>query len=274
MSAQSGQSSQGQAFTLTVPPERETRVTFRVEPHCACHLYHPARPHERLQLDSDAQGIVSFHLRVPRDTRNLELRLDQTTPSGSTFLHTVVVSADGHYWHAAPEPVGLPKGTLRPALEAYPLGISDQDLVERGYPPQPRADRSLKAHARWRHLVAEPYTLVDPFRIAHEHVKFGAGRGNDDVMAPTLPLPPPGPELQHALKLLRRTFPRVRQWERSFYNANSSNWSGIFIQQPINNFFLVQADWRVPRVAPAPNSILRSEAAMDTSAAVCAVGRS
>lgn len=265
MSTPTGPVTQGRRFERTVAPEQETLISLQVEPHCACDLFHPARPEGRLRLDSDEQGIVRFHLRIPREATGLELQLAHAGKEGNTQVHTVAISADPYCWGDALRtalPAAPPKTALRPALESYPQGISNKALVERGYPPQPHPQRSPRAHRRWRQLVSQPYATVNPFRAPREDSRFGAGYGSGDVMSPTLPLPPPGPELKQALKLLRRSFPGARQWERSFYNSNSSNWSGVAIQQPVNNFFLVQGDWRVPRVSPAPESILRSEAAM------------
>jgi hypothetical protein len=256
-------STQGlQSFARAVPLEQETLIVLDVAPHSAYRIFHGADPKKHLQLDSDERGRLSFYLTVPRNTEPFELHL---VKAGEELAHPIAISADPHYWERHDEAKvqsHAAKGAIRPALTGFPQGVSNKELTSRGYPPQPNPERSPTAHARWRELVSKPYTLVNDFRVPHEDIRFGSHVGAGSIMSPTLPLPPPSPELAQSLKFLRRSFPRVRQWERSFFNATSSTWSGALVQQPVNNFFLVQADWQVPRVGPTPGASWRAEAAV------------
>lgn len=265
MNAQHSKDFASQVLTASVVPGQETLVTVRVDPHRDYRLSHPSDPKNELRLDSDQDGLVRFHLNVPKRFRSSEVQLNLTGGDGRGPMHRIAISPDVHFW---PPPAGtqeakaVTKGTVRPALTGELRGLTDRELVSNGYPPRPSAEKSWEAHLRWRDLVSRRFVAVNPFRLERAEARFGHRPEHDKAMSPTLPLPPPNAELQRALKTLRPLFPRSRHLERSFFNANYCTWSGVVIQQPVNNFFLVQADWQVPKVSPAPPSIPRSEAAM------------
>lgn len=244
----------GRRFEHTIVPGSEALITIRVGPNSVCRLSHPELEAENLQLDADSRGVVRLHLSATADAKPLEFFLDETAADGTVTRHTLSVTADPDYWPAPEDPHDsrdADVGDVIPALAEDPRDLSNAELVRRGYPPRPSPDAPAASRERWRQLVSRSYRRVGPERTEHPDVSFVKVTDPETVMSPTLPLPPPS-EREVATALIRSILPYPKQLAESVFNASSSNWSGAVLDQPANEFYIVEADWRVPRVYGGP----------------------
>jgi hypothetical protein len=246
----------GQRFEHTIVPGASTPITIRVGPNSVCRLSHPELEVDNLQLDADSRGNVRLHLSAVAGAKPLEFVLEETTTDGTVTRHMLSVSADPDHWEVAEEPHGTEHpdaaaGDLIPALQEDPRDLSNDELVRRGYPPRPSPEAPAASRERWRQLVSQGYRRVGPERTEHPDVRFTKLSDPETVMSPTLPLPPPS-ERQMATELIRSILPYPRQLADSIFNGSSSTWSGAYLDQPANEFYIVEADWRVPRVYGSP----------------------
>lgn len=246
----------GRRFEHTIVPGSDGAIVIRVGPNSVCRLSHPDSDVESLQLDADSRGDVRLHLRATADAKHLEFVVEETAEDGTVTRHTLSVTADPDHWAVAAEPdeaaeLDAAIGDLVPALLDDPRDLSNAELVSRGYPPRPSAEAPAASRERWRQLVSKSYRRVGPERTEHPDVQFTKLTDPEIVMSPTLPLPPPS-EREVATKLIRSILPYPTQLADSIFNGSSSTWSGAFLDQPANEFYIVEADWRVPRVFPNP----------------------
>ena len=239
-------------FERALPAEQETLITLEVAPHAVCHLFHEEDTHRRVQLDADEQGLVRFHLRMAKDAPPTQFRLAQTVPGGTEILHTVAISHDPHQWPQAGAAGISRKPKVRPALSADPAGLTNRELIAQGYPPRPDPKRWPARYARWRRLAAQAFDIVNPTTVAHDAVRFGqqqpivAERGSGAAAALR--------NSESALHALRQLVPHAKQLEQALFNASSGNWSGAYLTNPTNEFFLAEADWTVPTVVGGPSA--------------------
>ena len=250
----------GRRFEHTIVPGSDGVVVIRVGPNSVCRLSHPDADVESLQLDADSRGDIRLHVSAAADAKPLELVVEETAQDGTVTRHTLSVTADPDHWAAAEEadgpaaPESTPdsvRGELIPALLDDPRDLSNAELVSRGYPPRPSPEASASSRERWRQLVSRSYRRVGPERTEHPDVRFTKLTDPETVMSPTLPLPPPS-EREVATKMIRSILPYPTQLADSIFNGSSSTWSGAFLDQPANEFYIVEADWRVPRVFDSP----------------------
>lgn len=216
----------------TILPGAETLVTIQTRPYAACVLRHNEVKDRHMRLDADEFGNVRFHVRTPKGSHSITVHLDCTGEDGATTSHTVEIHGDPHHNpHGKPAEGATPSpapGTVHPPLEGDPLAPSNQELVSRGYPPRPDPAASPARYARWLRKVSQPFTRVNPRKVSHPEVSFSRSEPRAEIFSPTLPLPPP---FAHAM-----------------FNANSNIWSGAVLNNPVGQFFWIEADWRVPGV--------------------------
>ena len=244
----------GQLFEHTLVPGSDGVIAIRVEPNSVCHLSHPDSEVESIQIDADSQGNIRLHLGAAPDAQPLEFVLDETGNDGTVTRHRLRVTADPDHWTvtggSGPAAADSEIGELIPPLVDDPRDLSNEELVRRGYPPRPSPDAPAASRERWRQLVSRSYRRVGPERTEHPDVRFTKLTDPDTVMSPTLPLPPPS-ERAVATELIRSILPYPTQLADSIFNGSSSTWSGAYLDQPANEFYVVEADWRVPRVYPS-----------------------
>jgi hypothetical protein len=249
----------GRRFEHRVVPGSNEVITIRVGPNAVCRLSHPESEAESLQLDADSRGDIRLHLSAAADAKPLELLVEETSPEGTTTRHTLSVTADPDHWavtdrHSDSQRDGAKEelsGDLVPPLLDDPRDLSNAELVNRGYPPRPSADAPAASRERWRQLVSQSYRRVGPERTEHPDVRFTKLEDPETVMSPTLPLPPPS-EREVVTRLIRSILPYPKQLADTMFNGSSSTWSGAFLDQPANEFYIVEADWRVPQVYGSP----------------------
>jgi hypothetical protein len=246
----------GRRFEHTIVPGSDGVIAIQVGPNSVCRLSHPDSEVEGIQLDADSRGNIRLHLSASADAKPLEFALEETAEGGAVTRHILSVTADPDHWAVAEEPqhdAGLDaaEGDLVPALRDDPRDLATEELVRRGYPPRPSPDAPASSRERWRQLVSKSYRRVGPERTEHPDVRFTRLADPSTVMSPTLPVPPPS-EREVATRLIRSILPYPRQLAESIFNGSSTTWSGAFLNQPANEFYIVEADWRVPRVFPSP----------------------
>jgi hypothetical protein len=246
----------GQRFERKVASGQESLVTVTGQPNAVYELSHEGLPEQRLQLDADAEGTVRFHVRAAMDADPLQLRLEQVEGREVVAAHSVIVSHEPGHWN--PINARSRTGRVRPALTDDQAHLSNAELVQLGFPPRPAPSAAPSRHARWQRLVSEPYAVTDSARTDHARVRFGRTAGQS-VMSPTLPLPPPSERERLVEALAALALPR--QVEDSMFNGSFTTWAGAYLTRPTGEFFLIQADWAVPRVFGGPASPNYSAAA-------------
>jgi hypothetical protein len=219
-----------------VPPAQATLVTVQVKPQSVCYLYHPKAPERRIQIDADNRGIVRFHAKALKGAEPTAFHLE-CHHAGRAELHAISLAADTHYAPSmsAPELQSAPivSGEVRPPLAGDPMAMSNAELVARGYPPRPDAERAPGRYSRWLKNVSRPFTKVDTRLVAHpdysrsKGLRGPVGNGTTNGKAASA-----GPGSQA--------------------NNNAPNWTGAYFQKPIGQFCSIQADWTAPMVFTPP----------------------
>ena len=247
----------GQMYEQVLPPDEEALVSIQLQSHAVFELFHDSDPSRKMDLYSDELGWVRFHLRIPSNANPLELNVRRTDSSGEAVAHKLKLLVDPNQWPSSGRRVRDTQGSSAKSLAS----MTDTELVARGYPPRPPM-KARAAHTRWRRLVSQKYTAVNPHLVKRSK-RISALKAVHDKMSPTLPLPPPSPELSRAAAdLIARSLPRLRNFRESIFNTQYNNWCGVIVTKPVNAFYTLQADWTQPTIFPAPTSIARAEASL------------
>jgi hypothetical protein len=213
-------------------PEVETMISIQTSPKAVCFLYHDEATCQRLRLDADDRGIVSFHAKASKESKPIEMHLDCTGEDGKEIKYTIALCGDAH--HRAPtnrseaRAAVMGAGKLYPPLEGDPMALSNEELLIQGYPPRPDPVKNPARYARWHRIISKPFARVNPRRVPRPEVSFSRQQLPPQLLGSMLPLP----------------LPVVG----AMFNANFNIWSGAYYTNPAAQFFWIQADWKVPGV--------------------------
>jgi hypothetical protein len=214
------------AVRYTVIPRLGTQLAVKVEPRAECMLYPQGQyePACGLRLYADQEGIVRFQIRPAGECDELSRVVLECNAHGKVTHHPIEFRV-GKPTDKMPLPtqenrVLKPKDALiRPALSEGELRrVSDEELIQRGYPVRPNPEEAPNAFLTWRRSVMIPMTFVPPHPVPRRDI------------------------IRHRKK-------RKIDLATASTAENSSNWSGFALRGVTGAYDWVTGTWHVPTVS-------------------------
>ncbi|HMI87582.1 MAG TPA: hypothetical protein VK550_26025 [Polyangiaceae bacterium] len=146
---------------FTVPVDAESPITFETLPNAQCAL-HVSEGGETAVVAARADGLATFRLH-PEVTSNKAVRLIADCAAGDRQQRHVLElrALPGAPVPSEPPALRADSGVARPALaEADIAALSQAELLKRGYPLRPDAQRSPHSYETWRRFVSKPSTYL------------------------------------------------------------------------------------------------------------------
>jgi hypothetical protein len=208
---------------FTVRPRISTKVVIKTLPGAVCTLHKEDNTDsvKGLKLFADQDGIIRFHTRPYRESEVLRKMIIDCESNGSVTRYPLELSVSFKPTREMPAPPvesvkPPPEGTsILPALSKEDmLHLSDEELMNRHYPPRPNPEQAPGAFNRWCRAFSNPLTIIEPKTVSN-------------------------PETTHGLM------------KRGTSSNTSNNWSGfVAIAQGGGEYSLVSGQWNVPHVNP------------------------
>jgi hypothetical protein len=203
----------------TVPPKTASAIAIKTLPAAVCSVQPSEGGTHVAHFFANHEGDARFFVTpaAPSDAIN---RLSVHCESGTSLTNHVVElrAAESSTADFPPPPkLSPPTGKTRPGLSRETaLGLSDADLLKRGYPLPPDEKLAPDAFKLWLDAVTKPFTLLDSATVANPYTTPAFGNIGTAQNGP----------------------------------QTSETWSGV--QLPSSavpfGFGLVQAVWTVPKV--------------------------
>lgn len=151
---------------FTIAPGVSTPIVLRTMPDAACDLRAEGASDEiqALRFYANGEGYIKIHARP--DVETLESRVQLDCAANGTIirypLHLVVGSYPTEDLPAPRSEMPAPSGSqvLRALTEDETRFLSDEELLNQGYPARPDADTDPEAFASWSQVVSQPSTLL------------------------------------------------------------------------------------------------------------------
>jgi hypothetical protein len=163
---------------FTVAPKVSSPIVLRSTPDAACDLHAEdvSDKAHTLRFYANADGYLKIHVRPKGEAEDgIDVQLD-CTENGEIVRYPLHVRASATPTEDMPAPqsvMPMPKGsTILPALtEAEAPLLSDDELVDRGYPIRPDAKSAPDKYAQWLEHVSRPMTLVPSHRVSRSDIQ-------------------------------------------------------------------------------------------------------
>jgi hypothetical protein len=198
----------------TFPPGIHTPVLIEAPPAAACTL----RRHgddatgPSLKAFAGPDGFATFHLRPSWASDEIAKLQAEIVKDGKRTTRELHVRSSHEATREMPAPPAesvlsqLKSGRMRPPLSIdEALHLSDEEALDRGYPPRPNRDEAPGAFRAWLRAVSLPMTLVEPHLIANE----GKSHGKNRTAGPATSGNWSGFELDRSLRLVSLRPPHV-----------------------------------------------------------------
>ena len=165
-------------YRFTVPPRLSSHVRVRSLPNAACTVRREGDDSSSpsLLVYSDPEGFLDLYVR-PTDEFDESSRLViDAEADGDSAQHVLELRAALEPTAEMPSPPALSawrgeSAQVRPALGFDEvLRISDEELLERGYPLRPDPDQALHAFDGWLRTVTSHSVRVDPHVVVRPDV--------------------------------------------------------------------------------------------------------
>jgi hypothetical protein len=207
-------------YRYTLIPGLTSLVRIRTLPNAKCTV----RPdgngsHLSLLHYADPEGFLELHVRPPGEDESVGRLIIEADTDGEAAQHVLELRASREPTEQMPFPPAAARwrppaeAQVRPALSLdEALGLADNELLERGYPPRPDAESAPLAFNTWRRIVSAPGAFVEPRTVSRRdisHARRSRGPGAD----PSSPI-----------------------------------WSGFVLQTTGGPYDWVSGDWIVPNV--------------------------
>ena len=211
---------------FTIATNVHTPVVLKTEPHAACDL-HPSGATDqahKLKVYANAEGYVKVHVTAKEENQDVHLQLDCTT-AASVTIHPLHLRAGSSPTDDMPAPetsIPTPKDAkVVPVLtEESAKQLSDDDVINLGYPPRPDAESAPDQYVHWLDMVSHPLTVLWPRSVSR-------------------------PEKLH----------QPQSVVAAASSSTSANWSGYLVQGGLRSFMGVTGEWNVPPILAAePNN--------------------
>jgi hypothetical protein len=216
----------------TLRPGLTTQIAISVLPGAVCLIGEEGASEDarKLKAFADEEGQLRLHVR-PLAASDVPIRLVVESEAGGRVLRTSLeLRADSEPTPdmPAPPPVVSKRhregAHVRPALsEEESLRLTNDELLQRGYPPRPDPRQAPLAFSRWQKMVSRPATFVEPKTVPNPDVSHGLSIPDDSLATPSV--------------ISAGTTPQ-----------NSNNWSGFQLIASPGTYNLVYGSWRVPLI--------------------------
>lgn len=214
-------------YRYTLPPGLTSLVRVRTLPNARCTVRADADGlSPSLLAYADPDGFVELHVRPSGEHESPARVTVEADAEGETAQHVLELRPSREPTEQMPSPPAAgarwrpPAGAqVRPALSLdESLGLADDELLQRGYPPRPDAELAPSAFNTWRRTVSAPITFVEPRTVSR-------------------------PDITHAGRA------RVSNPPES-----APNWSGFELRGAAGTYDWVTGEWVVPSVTGESNS--------------------
>ena len=173
-----GKQRKAEVFRHTVRPGIRSPMFLKTVPGAMCLLRPPEDPDPGtgLKFFADADGIICLHVRPPGETEDVAKFVIECHADGHVTHYPLELRSGWNETQEMPfpeqqRPARKESGTIRPALSEEEMQrLSQQELLERGYPPRPDPEAS-GPHKAWRSLVSAPITMVKPGLLTNTGVR-------------------------------------------------------------------------------------------------------
>lgn len=189
-----------------------------------------------MKLDADDDGVVAFYLRPNNPAPLATFLIDCVTPEGATGTYALDISSDTEGDGITPTVAPPSTSRTRPPLQGDLDAPSQGDLVSRGYPLRPDANKEPQAYAQWRAEVTRPYTIVSPRLVAH-------------------------PERAHVQSLAAQPVAHAGEQHAASkgpgfgeVTGTAGTWSGAVMTNPPIRYWIVNANWNIPNLDTPPSA--------------------
>jgi hypothetical protein len=164
----------------TVMPGISTPIFVKTLPGATCRLREADKPEASpsLKLFADDEGIICFHVRPSIETEQVARFVIDSEVTGGSIRRPLELRANRKETSEMPFPArerpprqgGV---SVRPALMVEEaLRLSNNELLQRGYPPRPDA-KSGEPFRTWLRIVSVPATRVEPHIVTNTGVSHG-----------------------------------------------------------------------------------------------------
>jgi hypothetical protein len=169
---------------FTIAPGVSTPIVLRTMPDAACDLRAEDASDEiqALRFYANGEGYIKIHARPDEETQESRVRLD-CVANGEIIrypLHLVVSSSPTEDMPAPLNEMPAPRGSqvLRALTEDETRLLSDEELLNQGYPARPDAATDPEEYASWLQFVSQPSTLLPTHLVStnifhHPYVQAG-----------------------------------------------------------------------------------------------------
>jgi hypothetical protein len=230
----------GTPLTFKVPPNALSAISFSTTPNVPCSVApaHGSGSGQAFTVYTNDEGTATFYV-TPSQESSSAAQLVATCSSGTQQTIQIQPVA-GTKPLVAPAPSNAATNarlgyTVRPALTADPMALSNQELVKLKYPLRPDPQKAPGAYASWLKAVSKPATFIPPKTVKvegryHGPAKISADAGHSPSQAAAGSVAAPG------------TAPQF-----------SPNWSGYVQYAGVNQspFVWIQGEWNVPALVGA-----------------------
>jgi hypothetical protein len=175
-----------QSFRYTVTPGISSPIALTTVPHATCTVRQTGAPESQpgFKVYADPDGIARVHVHPSGASLDI-LAFDIECEADGKITHYRLDLRASHEpsddMPAPPEDDGLrltTYGSTHPALsDTEMLQITDDDLLERGYPHRPDRDQVPRAFQAWRRVVSSPITVIEPHTVSRPDVTHGKAAG-------------------------------------------------------------------------------------------------
>jgi hypothetical protein len=171
----------GAPFRYTLVPKTNSLLVFRTLPNATCRVFpeDSTDPKHIFKVYSDATGAVRLHARPSIESAGpIKLFMDceagdKVVRHSLEFRSSFEATAD----HPMPidDPNSVPEGSRRPPLsEDEMTALTDDQLLERGYPLRPNRKEVPGAFRAWQRAVSIPMAVIEPNVISIPDVSHDA----------------------------------------------------------------------------------------------------
>jgi Peptidase A4 family len=152
-----------------------TPVWFRTQKRARCFLHPPgaSRIDSIPYIEADDDGVMRVELTIDGEGEGVELILECDTPDGWIEQQVRLRFVEGDLQNPSP-PARRRGGSFRPGLsESDRSELSDDELLDGGYPRRPDPEASDQAREAWHRAVGADLEIVELTDATRPHRHLG-----------------------------------------------------------------------------------------------------
>jgi len=173
---------------LTVTPHASSRIAMKTLPKAICvlHADGDTAPSRSFKLFSDEEGMVRFSVNPSEESEEVTTFAVDCTADGQTRTFALQLRPHSTASADMPAPVADERrpqesDIVRRALtNQEALDLSNEEIIQRDYPPRPNPNQAPGAYATWFRLVTQPARRVEPRQAAHSALQASTEADSDN----------------------------------------------------------------------------------------------